>query len=126
MLFSLEFEGHPVSVNNAFPTSRSGHRFPSAEYKAFQARLGGLLRERARIEAIHGPLSVEIELHAADWFTKDGSVRKKDVANYEKTLIDTVFKAIGLSDAFIFDLRMRKVIGSEKKTVLRVFDLGAF
>jgi Holliday junction resolvase RusA-like endonuclease len=126
MLFEMSFEGHPVSVNNAFPTSRSGHRFPSVEYKAFQARMAGLLRGRAKIDALHGPLSVEIELHAADWFTQGGGVRKKDLANYEKTLIDTVFKILGLHDALIFDLRMRKVIAVEKKTVLRVFDLGAF
>jgi Holliday junction resolvase RusA-like endonuclease len=126
MLFSLEFEGHPVSVNNAFPTSRSGHRFPSGEYKAFQAKIGVLLKGHAKVEKIHGPLSVEIELHAGDWFTKDGYARKKDLANYEKTLVDTVFKILGLHDSLIFDLRMRKVVAAEKKTVLRVFDLGAF
>jgi len=126
VLFNLEFEGHPVSVNKAYSTARfGGHRFRSQDYAAFKKRVE-LLVGAKRIAVTRGALSVEIDLHAPDWFTKGGFVRKKDLANFEKTLVDCVFTALGLHDALIFELRMRKVVGPTQKTALRIFDLGAF
>lgn len=44
-----------------------------------------------------------------NWYTKKGTVAKKDVANREKFLIDSVFKALDLDDKMIFSHSMMKV-----------------
>ena len=58
---------------------------------------------------IHGiPLKVRVEIHE-EWYCQNGSVKKRDIANREKFLVDSVFKAIGIDDKFIFELTMVKV-----------------
>ena len=46
-------------------------------------------------------LSLTVEIFE-DWYTKKGAVRKKDLANREKFLIDSVFRSLGLDDSYIF------------------------
>lgn len=43
-----------------------------------------------------------------DWFTKKGEVKKKDISNREKFLIDTIMEALGLEDKFIWEHVMIK------------------
>ena len=64
-------------------------------------------------------LSVRVEIYE-DWHTKKGAVKKKDVANREKFLIDSVFKALELDDCFIFEHVMRKVQSVEEKAVIAI------
>ena len=40
-----------------------------------------------------------------DWYCNDGSIKKKDIANREKFLIDSVFDSLGLDDKNIFDCK---------------------
>lgn len=53
-------------------------------------------------------LKVTVEIHE-DWFCKNGTVKRKDVANREKFLIDSVFGALGMDDKFIFEHSISKV-----------------
>ena len=54
------------------------------------------------------------------WYTKKGDVKKKDLANREKFLIDSVFSALGIDDKFIFEHTMRKVQSDEEKVIIRI------
>lgn len=48
-------------------------------------------------------LRVVTEIHE-DWYNKgNGLVKKKDVANREKFLIDSVFRALQIDDCYIFE-----------------------
>lgn len=60
------------------------------------------------ISNIDNGLKVTVEVHE-DWFTKEGKVKKKDIANREKFLIDSVFNSLGIDDKFIFEHHLWKV-----------------
>ena len=60
------------------------------------------------ISDIDNGLKVTVEVHE-DWFTKEGKVKKKDIANREKFLIDSVFNSLGIDDKFIFEHHLWKV-----------------
>ena len=57
---------------------------------------------------------VTVAIHE-NWYTKKNTVKRKDVANREKFLIDSVFEALGIEDKFIFDHRMIKIQDIEKE-----------
>ncbi len=67
-------------------------------------------------------LSVTVEIYE-NWHTKKGAVKKKDIANREKFLIDSVFNALGLDDCFIFEHTMFKVQSEEEKVAITVIRL---
>jgi Holliday junction resolvase RusA-like endonuclease len=64
-------------------------------------------------------LKVVVEIYE-DWHTKKGEVKKKDVTNREKFLIDSVFDALGLDDKFIFEHTMRKIQSDTEKAVITI------
>ncbi len=64
-------------------------------------------------------LKVVVEIHE-DWFTKKGDIKKKDISNREKFLIDSVFEALGLDDKFIFEHKMIKVQDIDEFAIIKV------
>ena len=64
-------------------------------------------------------LRVEVDVYE-DWHTIEGYVKKKDIANREKFLIDCVFEGLGIDDKFIFIQTMRKVQSCEEKSVIKI------
>lgn len=44
-----------------------------------------------------------------NWYNKDGSIKKMDVANREKFLIDSIFKALEIDDRLIFEINLEKI-----------------
>jgi len=67
-------------------------------------------------------LSLKVEIFE-NWYTKKGKVRKKDLANREKFLIDSVFKSLGLDDSYIFEHTMFKIQGDEEKVKVTISKL---
>ena len=61
----------------------------------------------------HNIFRVVIEIHE-DWYYKNGNVKKMDLANREKFLIDSVFEAIGIDDKNIFEYTMKKIQDKEE------------
>lgn len=64
-------------------------------------------------------LKVEVEIHE-DWHTKKNTVKKKDVANREKFLIDSVFTGLGVDDSYIFEHSIKKVQSNEEFAIIRI------
>ncbi len=64
-------------------------------------------------------LSLTVEIFE-NWYTKKGTVRKKDLANREKFLIDSVFKSLGLDDSYIFKHVMFKIQSKEEKVTILI------
>ncbi len=93
----------PPTLNNLFPTSRSGHRFPSKAYKAWR-----LLSERywirevsiVPVEQLNGKIRAIYTMH---FKTK----RRSDCFNFEKAISDfLVTKGIIHDDCDIDDGRV--------------------
>jgi|TARA_Y100000310_G_scaffold280016_1_gene299484 hypothetical protein len=55
-----------------------------------------------------------------NWFNLDGSIKKKDIQNREKFLIDSVFKALDLDDKNIFDCRFIKRQALIEKSIVQI------
>ena len=64
-------------------------------------------------------LRVEVEIHE-NWITKKGEIKKKDIANREKFLIDSVFAALGIDDKFIFEHSMKKVQDDQEFAIIKI------
>jgi Holliday junction resolvase RusA-like endonuclease len=65
------------------------------------------------------PLKVEVYIHES-WYANNGNVRRTDVANREKFLLDSVFNALGIDDKFIFSHTMIKVDSEEELAVVSI------
>lgn len=55
-----------------------------------------------------------------NWRCKDGSIKKKDVANREKFLIDSVFEGLEIDDKFILEQTIRKVQSVQEFAVVTI------
>lgn len=64
-------------------------------------------------------LSVEVSIYE-NWLTKKGDVKKKDIANREKFLIDSVFGALEIDDKMIWEHSMKKVQSKEEFAVVKI------
>lgn len=103
----------PVSLNKAYATNfRTKRRFKTKDYMNFESVCGLIAPKRHNIKP-GSMLSVNINLYG-NWFTKSGSIRKVDAANFEKTLIDSIFTHLKLNDENIFELTIMKIQGDEE------------
>jgi len=69
-----------------------------------------------------GNLKVNIDIHE-DWLCKDGSVKRKDILNREKFLVDSVFDALGIDDKYIYEHTMRKVQSKKEFAIVTILSL---
>jgi len=71
------------------------------------------------LDLIGKNLKVIVEVYE-DWYTKKGTVKRKDVSNREKFLIDSVMNAIGIDDKFIFNHSMIKCQSEEEYCLIKI------
>ena len=71
------------------------------------------------LKGLNDKLKVEVEIHE-NWFTKKWEVKRKDISNREKFLIDAIFDALGIDDKFIFEHTMKKVQSESEFATIRI------
>ena len=99
-------------------------KFMKPEAKKLREEIKDIVGNRPT-EFLEGKkLLVEVEVHE-DWHTKAGLVKRKDIANREKFLIDSIFDAIGVDDKFIFEHIMRKIQSDEEKAIVRIIGMDS-
>ncbi len=64
-------------------------------------------------------LGLIIEIHE-NWFTKQNTVKRKDISNREKFLVDAVFQVLDIDDKFIFNHQMIKVQDQEEYSLIKI------
>lgn len=80
-------------------------------------------RQRGMINQNEPKLSVSVDIYE-NWLTKKGLVARKDIANREKFLIDSVFEALGIDDKFIWIHKMTKVQSeTEEKAIIKIEEI---
>ena len=67
-------------------------------------------------------LNVTVDIYE-NWLTKKGLVARKDIANREKFLIDSVFQALGIDDKFIFKHTMNKIQSKTEKAIIKIEEI---
>jgi Holliday junction resolvase RusA-like endonuclease len=110
----------PISTNQAFATNfKTKRRFKSKDYAEFQRLVRVFVKPPCAI-----PSSMKLKAHiqiTRNWLTKDKRIKRIDIANYEKTLIDTLSEILGFEDSQIFEINMKKIqcdLNREKTEVL--------
>ena len=127
MIIKIPFK--TPSVNHLY-----GHRgaimFLTKEAKELREKIAEIVRDQQQSPDIptmyNKPLKVTTYIYE-DWYCKNGSIKRVDVANREKFLIDSVFNALGIDDKFIFEHTMIKkredLFLEENKAVVEVTPL---
>jgi len=101
------------SVNHLYGQSKFGTRYMKPEAKALKLEIIESIREQAKRQKFvlndwtERLLTVTVTV-TEDWFTIKNTAKKKDIANREKFLIDSVFEALGLDDKHIWKHTMIK------------------
>jgi len=97
-----------VSLNQLYPSNKSGRRFLSAsgkEYKehVFHATRKALAKTEFTIDQNKHFLTLEIFFYTSKLLTKESKISKNkpDLSNCVKALEDAVFEAIGLDDYLV-------------------------
>ena len=87
-------------------------KFLKKEAKELRERIGLICNELDLSDELNELRNKRLEVCvyvSEDWYTKKGDVKRKDVANREKFLIDSVFDALQIDDKMIFKHTMEKV-----------------
>ena len=122
----IEIQALPPSVNAMYATNtKTGRRFKTKISMAFD-QIASFMTYSGPKLLPNIPYRAELDFYG-DWHCKDGSIRKKDLDNLGKQVLDVLVKfSLEWDDSQIIELRMRKVnkgIGREK-TVIRLYPLG--
>ncbi|MFI5405085.1 MAG: RusA family crossover junction endodeoxyribonuclease [Nitrososphaerales archaeon] len=117
------------SANGLYPTNRMGFRYLPREGKEFKERIGNICNQEllnlgdTKPDFTDKKLVVKMWV-SENWFNKDGTIKKKDLMNKEKFVIDSVFKGLNLDDSQIFVFLSRKITGSSDKTKIVLSELN--
>ena len=116
MTITFELNFLPPSLNNCFPTSRSGHRYVSDRYKLYRDLFhANTLRIKPK-QAMLGDLRLEVDYYFADR-------RKRDLDNYLKPTIDCLVECGFMQD----DSQITQIIANKCKgkdcTVIRISEV---
>ena len=109
-----------MNITIPFKTPTINHLYGQRGYRKFLTKEAKELREEID-QIVHDrpveelevlpedqPLKVIVTIHE-NWFTKDGDIKRVDIANREKFLIDSVFNSLGIDDKTIFHHSMIKI-----------------
>jgi len=116
----IEIPFKTPSINHLY--GHHGHRkYLKPDAKKLREQINSLVQQDTcgLCDLEENKLKVVVEIYE-DWYTQKGTVKKKDVSNREKFLVDSVFTALGLEDSFIFEHTMRKIQSNEEKAVIKI------
>lgn len=64
-------------------------------------------------------LKINIDIYE-DWYCKNGSIKRKDISNREKFLVDSIFDAININDKQIFKHTMNKIQSDKEFSIVEI------
>ena len=69
---------------------------------------------------LSGLLRITLEYESPDWYYANGNLRKLDVQNLEKLLLDTLFMKWGLDDSILAEKLSYKRYGPREQILVTV------
>ena len=89
---------------------RGFHKFLTKEAKELRKEIKEIVqKEKSKGFFIKDTNNMELKVDIYEnWYNKDGSVKRKDISNREKFLIDSIFNELGIDDKGIFKHTMIK------------------
>lgn len=122
MKFIIPFK--TLSINKMYVTwTPKGRKIPM-RIKSKEAKLQAedikKIILNSPTEIIKGELSVIITIYS-NWYNKDGTIKKRDVANLEKFITDSIFNNLeDMDDKQIFEISLKKVQCVEEITEVEI------
>ena len=104
------------SVNHLYG-SRGFRRFLTKEAKELRKKIAVIVKkvkEEGFMLLNTNNIIVRVEIHE-NWYTKDGRVKRVDISNREKFLVDSIFEALEIDDKNIFKHTMIKKQSDDKE-----------
>lgn len=100
---------------------RGFQKYLKPEAKKLREEIIEIVKNSPKDNIFYPPvkLKVTVEIHE-NWLTKKNTVKKKDVANREKFLIDSIFTGLGADDSYIFEHSMKKIQSIEEFAIVRI------
>lgn len=111
------FNSLPGSMNQLFEYNRHDSGLPVRRLRAEWA----MWKSNAKV---YVPLciwardclfKVEMEFESPSWVCKNGNLRRRDLDNLEKLILDTIFEKLGRDDSRVAMKVSRKVMGTEDR-----------
>ena len=120
MIFQIKLPFKTPTINHLY-WHKGNMKIMKTEAKKLREDISKIVVSRLPFVCsnLNSGLKVTVEIHE-NWLTKKGEVKKKDVANREKFLIDSVFGALGIDDKFIFQHHISKVQDTEEFAIVRI------
>jgi len=96
-----------------------GHRVKSREARELSKEVE-LIVKSTPYETIEGELEVTINIFS-NWYNKDGTIKKRDIANLEKFITDSIFANLqDMDDKQIFKITMNKHQSEQEHTEVEI------
>ena len=116
MKFKIPFK--TPTINTMYATFH-GHRVKSKQARELTKEVD-MIVSITPYEPISGELSVIIDIYS-NWYNKDGTIKKRDIANLEKFITDSIFNNLeGMDDKQIFKITMNKFQSKEEYTLVEI------
>jgi Holliday junction resolvase RusA-like endonuclease len=97
--------------------------FLHPDIRKFRQTVDMSLRDRINFFPT-GLIAAIIEFQSPDWITKARTVRKMDIDNKIKPVLDAIEHCTGIKDELYWHVHAIKVVSKERKTVVHLFDIG--
>lgn len=122
MIFKIPFKTPTINQIYVtwFPKGRKiPMRIKSKEAKRIYKEVENIILETP-YEHIEGELQVTIDIYS-NWYNKDVTIKKKDIANYEKFITDSIFSNLeGMDDSQIFKMTLTKHQSEEEYSLIDI------
>lgn len=122
---TIKIDKRTPSVNHLYGTNRQGIRYMSKEAKMLKHQIKEMTKEQAKKQGYdldiwkYRLLRVHTKIHES-WWTLKNTVKKKDIANREKFLIDSIMDGLGLEDSYVWEHILTKVDDDAEKAIVTI------
>lgn len=107
----MTLDGKITSANKIYMRGRNGGVYLAPEVAQYRKDVKKPVEDaykESKTKYEGGPLNVMVYAHTR-FFNKDGTIKRLDIDNFAKSVIDAVFPPLKIDDKAIFTLTLRKV-----------------
>lgn len=107
----MRLNGKITSVNQVYMRGRNGGVFLAPEVKKYRDEVFPIVQQYLKDSGTTyegGLLTVKVHINE-NFFTKGGDIKRLDIDNMAKQIIDSVFPPLKIDDKAIFNLSLKKV-----------------
>ena len=118
MIITIPFK--TPTVNNLYgKTFKHNGLYLKPEAKKIKEHIHDLIKLLPSQDFVDKKLKVIVDVYE-NWLTKKGEVKRKDIANREKFIIDSVFECLGLDDKYIYEMILRKIQSENEMAMIQI------